>query len=142
MAIDKILIKRKITLIAEDLTSLKEIADLSLEKYLADHKNEILAERYLERIIGRMIDINYHLITETGHTPPRDYFSSFIQLGKMKIIPVAESEKLALSAGLRNRLAHEYDAIDEKQIYAAVKVCFKDIPAYLKNINSFIKAKH
>jgi hypothetical protein len=28
-------------------------------------------------MIGRMIDINYHLITEAGHAPPRDYDESF-----------------------------------------------------------------
>jgi uncharacterized protein YutE (UPF0331/DUF86 family) len=41
---------------------------------------------------------------------------------------------LANSAGLRNRLAHEYDEIDEKKVFAAINSCLKDVPKYLKNI--------
>ena len=41
---------------------------------------------------------------------------------------------MANSAGLRNRLAHEYDEIDAKKVYAAMASCIKDAPKYLKNI--------
>jgi len=137
MSIDKILINRKITLISEDLIQLEPIANLDYSKYIADYKNEILAERYLERIIGRMIDINYHLIVEQNFPPPKDYFESFIKLGKLKILQTKLAEKLSKSAGLRNRLAHEYNGIDEKKVYQAVKICFADIPKYLKAIEKF-----
>jgi hypothetical protein len=53
------LMQRKLTLILEDLESVKGLAALSPEAYLSDPRNEVLAERYLERIIGRAIDINY-----------------------------------------------------------------------------------
>ena len=141
MPIDKILINRKITLIAEDLLNLKSISKLDYSGYINDYKNEILAERYLERIIGRMIDINYHIIVERAFPPPKDYYASFIQLGKLKILPVKLAEKLSKSAGLRNRLAHEYNGIDEKKVYQAVKECFADIPKYLKLIEKFITRK-
>ena len=41
---------------------------------------------------------------------------------------------MANSAGLRNRLAHEYDEIDPKKIFAAIESYLKDTPRYLKNI--------
>jgi uncharacterized protein YutE (UPF0331/DUF86 family) len=44
------------------------------------HELQGLAERYLERIIGRMIDINYHVLTESGQPPPPDYYPSFTAL--------------------------------------------------------------
>ncbi len=141
MPVDKILVRRKITLIAEDMLNLKPISELNYSGYIADLKNEILAERYLERIIGRMIDINYHIIVERGFPPPTDYYDSFIKLGKLKIIGQKFAEKLAQSAGLRNHLAHEYNGIDEKKIYQAVKLCFTDIPKYLKLIDKFASKK-
>lgn len=64
--IDRELITRKISLILKDLQPLTDLAVHSVESYLATPINEVLAERYLERMIGRMIDINYHLITESG----------------------------------------------------------------------------
>ena len=63
MPIDKKLISRKITLINGDLKSLKGLNKLSLKIYLSNAEYETLAERYLERIIGRMIDINYHILS-------------------------------------------------------------------------------
>ncbi len=72
--IDPVLVTRKISLIAGDLRAAEPLARLSLEEYLRDPINEVAVERYLERLIGRMIDINYHVVTEMGHPPPKDYF--------------------------------------------------------------------
>ncbi|MEK7306911.1 MAG: DUF86 domain-containing protein [Nitrospirota bacterium] len=137
--IDKTLIIRKINLISEDLKSLKPLAELSLEVYKEDPVNEVLAERYLERMIGRMIDINYHLITELDNPPPKDYYESFITLGRLKILGSNFAGQIAQSAGLRNRIAHEYDEIDEEKIYEGIKMAVRDMPEYLDAIYKFIQ---
>jgi hypothetical protein len=74
--IDRELVTRKMVLIAEDLRRLEALAAKDREAYLASEIDETLAERYLERMIGRMIDVNYHVLTESGEAPPRDYFAS------------------------------------------------------------------
>lgn len=139
--IDKKLIHRKIILIAKDLRELKPIASLPSKEYFKKFEYEVLAERYLERIITRMIDINYHLMVETGNPPPKDYFSSFIELGKLKILPSDFSQKLAQYAGLRNRLVHEYNALDEKKVYQSARRSLKDFPKYLRYIENFVENK-
>jgi uncharacterized protein YutE (UPF0331/DUF86 family) len=133
MPADKKLIIRKINFINNDLQRLDKLSLLSMEKFLANYEFEALAERYLERIIGRMIDINYHILSAEENTTPVDYHNSFIGLGG-KYIPRELADSLADSAGLRNRLAHEYDAIDEKKVYKAMKKCMKDVPLYLEGI--------
>lgn len=139
--IDKVLVTRKINLISKDFEALEPLANLSLEAYQTDTTNEVLAERYLERMIGRMIDINYHLITEEGNPPPPDYFQSFIELGKMKILPPEFAHRIAGCAGLRNRLVHEYDEIDARKVYEGLKAAVRDIPEYLNYVNEFVKQK-
>ncbi len=134
MPIDKKLISRKITLINGDLKSLKGLNKLSLKIYLSNAEYETLAERYLERIIGRMIDINYHILSEKENEMPTDFYSSFVLLGRKKYLPIKLAETMAGSAGLRNRLAHEYDEIDAKKVFGAIDSCLKDVPKYLKNI--------
>jgi len=134
MPIDKKLISRKITLINNDLKSLKKLSQLSLKTYLSKSEYETLAERYLERIIGRMIDINYHILSEKEKKIPVDFYNSFVELGKKKYLPLNLADTLANSAGLRNRLAHEYDEIDAKKVFKAIESCLKDVPKYLKNI--------
>lgn len=137
--IDKTLVIRKINLISEDLKPIKVLAGLSLEKYKEDPINEVLAERYLERMIGRIIDINYHLITELDNPPPKDYFESFVMLSKLRILRPDLAGQIAHSAGLRNRIVHEYDEIDAEKIYEGLRMAIKDIPEYLDAIYKFIQ---
>ena len=136
--IDKTLITRKSKLIIEDLKELEAIGCLLLKEFLNDHIQQVLAERYLERAIGRMIDINYHLLIETDKPPPADYFTSFTDVGKLGVLPAEYSRDLARAAGLRNRLVHEYDKIDNEKLYEGVKFAVKDIPIYLDFIEKFI----
>lgn len=137
--IDKVLITRKMTLILQDLQKLSELSLLAREKYLEDSVNEAVAERYLERMIGRMIDINFHLITETGHAPPKDYHESFARLGTISVLPAAFAREMAVAAGLRNRIVHEYDEIDAVKIYEALGVAVRNIPIYLDHVQRFIE---
>lgn len=55
--------------------------------YLAGRIDELVAERLLERIIGRLIDVNYHLLTDAGQPPPRDDYDSFTALAKLRVLP-------------------------------------------------------
>ena len=55
----------------------------------------ILAERYLERIIGRMIDINYHVLTESGQPPPPDCYQSFTALATIGMLDQAFAKRIA-----------------------------------------------
>jgi len=94
-------------MILDDLRAATPIAEKSLDAYLASDLDEIVTERYLERMIGRMIDVNYHLITRAGHAPPSDYYDAFTQLTRPRILPPAFASQIATCAGLRNRLVHE-----------------------------------
>lgn len=137
--IDPTLVIRKINLISEDLNELLSLSRKSLEEYLASRVDEVLAERYLERAIGRMIDINYHLITESGHSPPSDYYQSFIELGKLGILPAALALQIAGCAGLRNRIVHEYDEIDPRKVYEGLQAAVQDIPQHLAHVHQYIE---
>lgn len=139
--IDSELVTRKLTLILQDLPALIALARKSPVEYLNDPVHQVLTERYLERTIGRMIDVNYHLITELGHPPPKDYHESFVALGTIKILPVEFARILAVAAGLRNRIVHEYDELDPAKLHEALQVAVKQIPVYLDAIRQNLPAK-
>jgi len=138
MAANRELVERKISLILQDLDNLRELEKLDLSDYLADFKNEVLAERLLERIIGRMIDINYHVITEQTLSAPTNCHDSFFQLGKLGILNDKDATRFAKLAGLRNRLSHEYNGIDEAIIHQAVKELVAELPTYLEAVRNFL----
>ena len=97
-----------------------------------------MVERYLERMIGRAIDINFHLLTESGEAPPSDYHSSFLRLAALKVLEPDFAARIARAAGLRNRLVHEYDEIDPKKVYEALQSALHDIPVYLQRVEAFL----
>jgi uncharacterized protein YutE (UPF0331/DUF86 family) len=138
MPVDPELVRRKIRLVLEDLERLRPLADKSVDAYLASDTDEIVAERLLERMIGRMIDINFHLLVETGRMPPTDYHESFARLPELGILDETRAAELARAAGLRNRLAHEYNGIDERMVHQAAGRAVSELPEYLRAIEQYI----
>lgn len=132
--IDRDLVTRKILLITEDLKALEQLASHPVAEYVASPTDEVLAERYLERIIGRMIDINYHVLTESGQAPPRDYYDSFTALAGIGMLDRDFATRIAACAGLRNRIAHEYETIDPARVHEALQSAVRDIPKYLRRV--------
>ena len=131
-------INRKFDLIVEDIQSLRRFAQLDIEAYLEKPENEVLAERYLERIINRLIDVNYHIVKEVGGYAPTGYSESFRDMGQLKILPNDFAYKLVDVGGFRNILVHDYDEIDESQVYANIKACLEDVPKYMKCVKDFL----
>lgn len=136
--IDRELVTRKMVLITEDLRAVESLARKPVSGYVASPTDEVLAERYLERMIGRMIDINFHVLTESGEPPPRDYFASFTDLGRLGVLPPEFATHIAACAGLRNRIVHVYDTIDPVRVHEALQSAIRDIPEYLKRLSAHL----
>lgn len=137
--IDAILVGRKALLITRDLADLAPLARESLADYLANFRDELVAERLLERIIGRMIDINYHLLTETDHPPPADYYASFTQLAALGVYDIELGRRIAASTGLRNRIVHEYDEVDPRRVHEALGTAIQDVSTYQRAVDEYLK---
>ena len=138
---DTQLIIRKINLIRNDFPRLEDIAKLNFDQYLADIDSQLISERLLERIITRLIDINYHILKTKFNLLPTDYTDSFVKLVKTKTITPEMFQNLSPSAGLRNHLAHEYDDIDPAQVYKGMKNLLKYLPDYLNHLLSQLDLK-
>lgn len=136
--IEKEIIRRKLLVIAENLKALEPITNMTKAGYVGDVYKRKATERLLQELIEAAIDINSHLIVQTGHTTPDDYYESFIKAGELSIISADLAEKLAPSAGLRNRLVHEYDLLDHSLVLEAVKMAEELYPKYIKEIETFI----
>ncbi len=141
MSIDKELIRRKVKLIGEDYEKFKPVLAKTYNEFAESVIDQPATERYLERIIGRMIDINYHFVSEMKKFPPKDYYESFQELGTLQIIPAARAIELARYAGLRNRLAHEYDTIDPRILFEEAKQLLKELPEYLQAIEARLEGR-
>jgi uncharacterized protein YutE (UPF0331/DUF86 family) len=138
MPIDREVLIRKSTLITEDLVRLRPFASLAAADYLARLDAQLATERLLERMIGRMLDVNYHVVVELGGVAPKDFFESFLKMADLGALPPEFARQIAQAAGLRNRLAHEYNEIDPRQVHQAAGRALVDIPIYLDHLQRFL----
>lgn len=135
------IIKRKLVVIIENLKALEPIKNMQRNEYQGDLYKRKATERLLQELIEAAVDINTHIIIETGNPVPNDYYESFIKAGELKIIPSDLAEKLAPSAGLRNRLVHEYDTLDHSMVLKAVVMADELYPQYVKEISDYVSGK-
>ncbi len=123
-----------------DIESLAAIRDKGPNAYLTNSIDQAVVERRLERAVGRMIDINCHVITASGHPPPADYHASFLKLGEIGVLDPEFARRIARAAGLRNRLVHDYEDLDPGKVFDALGDALRDVPIYLARANQYLKA--
>jgi uncharacterized protein YutE (UPF0331/DUF86 family) len=77
-------------------------------------------------------------LTESGEAPPKDYYDSFVALGRVGILDPQFAQQVAACAGLRNRIAHGYDTIDPARVHEALQSAIRDVPVYLKRLSAHL----
>jgi uncharacterized protein YutE (UPF0331/DUF86 family) len=137
-SVDAALVRRKLAHIITSLDMLAAIGEMRLDRYRASVWERKGTERVLQEAIEAALDINAHLIAEAGAAIPDDYFGGFMKLGELGIIPRDLAAAVAPSAGLRNRLVHEYDAIDDDKVLAAVRTILQLYPGYIQAIEAHL----
>jgi uncharacterized protein YutE (UPF0331/DUF86 family) len=136
--IEEDIIRRKLAIIIENLKALGPIQRLSREEYARDIYKRKATERLLQELIEAAIDVNTHLIVRTGNEAPDDYYQSFTKAGELGVIPGELADKLAPSAGLGNRLVHEYDLLEHSLVFDSVKKADELYAIYVLEIENFI----
>jgi uncharacterized protein YutE (UPF0331/DUF86 family) len=136
--VEEEIIRRKLATIVENLKALEPIGKMTLREYVQELYKRKATERLLQELIEAAIDINTYIIVQTGNKVPDDYYESFIKLGELNIISSDLAEKLAPSAGLRNRLVHEYDTLEHSMVLAAVIRAGELYPNYIQEIEDYI----
>ncbi len=136
--VDAAIVRRKLATMVEALSGLRPLAELPLESYRERYYERKAAERLLQEAIEAALDVNAHLVAELGRAVPDDYYGGFVKLGELGILPSALARDLAPAAGLRNRLVHQYDAIDDAKVLAAIGRALEMFPAYIQAVDAYL----
>jgi uncharacterized protein YutE (UPF0331/DUF86 family) len=139
--VEAAVLRRKLEHIITCLDNIRVIARMTPEDYAAPgHLIERKAgERMLQEAIEAALDINAHLIAGIGAELPADYHGGFTMLGRLDVIPVSLASELAPSAGLRNRLVHEYEWLDDAKVFASIGVILHLYPQYIHSIEQYLE---
>ena len=142
--LDKEFIKSKIELIQRDLERLQDLKDYTIDEIAKDFYKWSTLKMVLVEIIGRAVDINSHIIAEQSSLKgkaPSTSRETFLKIGKMGVLPEDFSEVVALSAGFRNKIIHEYNGLDQKIVYQSVREALEQYTKYCKYILDYIESK-
>jgi len=136
--IDADLVRRKIARISRNLDALAVVDGIALDDYRGDLYRKKGTERLLQETVEAAVDTNLHLLRTAGAATPTDYYESFISLGQAGVIPLELAERLAPAAGLRNRLVHEYDDIDDEIVLKAVSEARQSLREYVAAVERYV----
>ena len=136
--IDHELVNRKLSQIVEYLTVLAPLQGISYTDYLQQPLARYATERLLQLLVDTAVDINAHLTVELTGTPPQDHYDSFIKAAQAGVVSVPFALSLAKSTGLRNRLVHQYGAIDHTIVHSAIAEAITQYTEYCRHITTFL----
>ena len=132
--IDIAVVARKLAKIEERLDLLRPVGVLAPDAYRADTIRKKGAEKLLQELINAAIDLNFHLLVQSGEPAPKDSFASFADAARIGGYSAALAKRAAPFAGLRNRLVHEYETLDDSKVLAAIREAQEVFPAILKGV--------
>lgn len=125
-------VKKKLESITNYLNDLLPYKKITFDEFMQKHYE---IERILELLVMTASDIVFHMISDKGEPSPASYKAAFLRAGELKIISKKLSENLALSAGLRNILVHEYEALDYKIVHKSIPSAVRDFTAFIKKLS-------
>lgn len=139
--LDAGLVRRKLALMVRNLDDLGSVESLDLSEYERDRFRRKAVERMLQETVEAAVDVNLHVLRSRGAPVPPDYYESFVQMGREGVLPRELGETLAPAAGLRDRLVHEYDAIDDEIVLRAVADARDGFRRYVAAVERYLSAR-
>ncbi len=138
--VDDVFARKKLTNLSQYLHDLRQVAAYSLDEYESNLFVKRTGERTIELIVECAVDINNHFILEVGSGTPSEYFQSFLDMADLGAIPESLARALAPSAGLRNRLSHEYETVIDRIVYNAIHRIISNYTRYVEQIQEWLSA--
>ena len=134
------IINKRIELLMKYLDRLQSFESVSLDEYLNNFDLQLIAERLIQLIVEVASDINSYLLVQIYQKTPESYFESFIEAGKQGIITQELAAELAKSAGMRNRLVHQYEEINHRLVFTAIPIALQKFPIFIQQIVTYINS--
>ena len=133
------IVKRKIDDIQLCYSNIEKLLANKDEVILRDDTILAALERHFQKMVDAAIDINMHLIAESGLKTADDYQSTFSIIAEAGMLPVDFALKIAPSVGMRNAIVHQYGDVNKKLMISYIRNSFGQYVEYVKLIDAFLK---
>jgi uncharacterized protein YutE (UPF0331/DUF86 family) len=121
-------VRAKLAALDTYLARLRELAAMAPDAYVAGHAYE---GRYLVQASAQVcIDLANHLIASRGWPTAPEFRVAFERLREHHVLDPDHAERLQDLTGLRNRLVHLYDDVDDGLVHEAVRDGLVDLERF------------
>jgi|SRR3989344_391874 len=139
MKIDPKFVAKKIELAKKYLGETRELFKADDYDILHSSGNLHIAERLFQLIVDYVLDINKHFIKQLDLEPPDNLQNTFDTLANSGILEKEFSQKIAGVVGLRNRVVHRYETLDNKEFLTKFRQNNSDFDEYFRQILSYLE---
>ena len=140
MAIDRVIVERRLKKLEEQIVLLRELQEVDRERFLDDPHQHIYALHLLQTAIQCILDIGAHLVAALNLGRVDEYRDIAKRLVQGGIVLSDFQRTLERMIGLRNLIVHEYLDIDYEQIYRIIQEDLEDLATFAKHIEEFLEA--
>lgn len=133
--IDRELLQNKMSDVESYLRELDPLLEGDSRAIIEDNLKLRTVERLFQLIVDTTVDINTHIIAESGYSVPDDYQNTFIVLAENKATPMEFAIKIAPSVGLRNLVVHKYGRVDVKKMVDDIKSEIGQYREHLRHVS-------
>ncbi|NOY54218.1 MAG: DUF86 domain-containing protein [Deltaproteobacteria bacterium] len=128
------LVLRKIESLKRYLDELSTFRTLTFEEYKGKISNYRSVERLIQLLVEVASDINAHLLARMRGIAVEDYRSSFLRMGETGLLDPALAQDLSRATGMRNRLVHDYEKIDDRTVFNTIPLALAGFKEYIRQI--------
>jgi len=128
-------VKRKLIKFNEYLDQFAEFKKCDYDEFWKDH---LRFERLMEVLVMIASDIIFHILSIKNEAPPMTYRTGFLRAGELEILSAELAEKMALIAGMRNIIVHQYENIDYRLLFESIHElnrCFEKFFLEIEELN-------
>lgn len=130
-------VRRLLGMLASYRDHLVGLRELPRERYVAE---EAYAGRYLVQAAAQTcIDVANHVIASEGWRVPADYRDAFSVLEEHAVLEGEQARRLRALAGLRNRLVHLYEQVDDALVHEALAEGIDDLDAFARSVAALLE---
>jgi uncharacterized protein YutE (UPF0331/DUF86 family) len=129
-------IVEKLLKLQEYIEQVERIKPDSYKAYISEITVKYSVERLMMLVVEIALGINNIILANNDKPPAPDYFNSFIEVAECGVFDSAFAISIAPSTGLRNRLVHEYEKVNDEIVFNSIN---KFITLYRKYISMVFK---
>jgi len=123
----------------EALDAWQRNRQIPAEKFHEDKDTQYMVSHAMLLAIQSSIDIATGIAVIKTPRRPDTYRETFLVLGKSGVIPEDLANKMAILAGFRNLLVHEYTGLDTSRIYRILTDNWETMDRFRNTAKDFVR---